>query len=139
MSTAPSEHTLAATSPRPGSVVVAPFFAPVNQGSPVSPVVLSPATAAAIRYNARMLSGCASLIQTAAQPGATPAEADEYIDQANRVLARLRGEVAPSLAEAAPYLLDVVRRLIREDEAGELTMGLIEDARAAIAKAEASE
>lgn len=39
------------------------------------------------------------------------------------------------LFAAAPDLLDVVERLLREDADGEYTIGLIEDARAAIAKA----
>jgi hypothetical protein len=40
------------------------------------------------------------------------------------------------LIAAAPDLLDALRRLMREEADGEFTIGLIEDARAAIAKAE---
>ena len=43
------------------------------------------------------------------------------------------------LISAAPDLLDVVKRLLREDEADEFTIGLIEDARAALKKAEGDE
>ncbi|MBI3524656.1 MAG: hypothetical protein HY066_09020 [Betaproteobacteria bacterium] len=40
------------------------------------------------------------------------------------------------LIAAAPDLVEVVQRLLREDSDGEYTIGLIEDARDAIAKAE---
>lgn len=62
-----------------------------------------------------------------------------------RCIAEVYSGAAESLAQAdankrliaaAPDLLDVVIRLLREDADGEFTIGLIEDARAAIAKAE---
>lgn len=40
------------------------------------------------------------------------------------------------LIAAAPDLLDLARRLLQEDADGDFTIGLIEDARAALAKAE---
>lgn len=48
-------------------------------------------------------------------------------------------EANAALIAAAPDLLEVVCRLLREDAAGHYTIGLIEDAQAAVAKARGGE